>query len=58
MKRDEKLRLLRIAYSRWIHEYPEEDIDHEDCHLAQIQANLGLPQCLTGLKNSSEATDL
>lgn len=57
MKRDEKLRLLRIAYFRWINEFPEEDIDQEDCHLPQIQANLGLPKNITGFEIPSGTTD-
>lgn len=58
MKRDETLRLLRIAYLRWIREYPEEDMDQGDCHLPEIQASLGLPKTITGFEGRSETTDL
>ena len=57
MKRDEKLRLLRVAYLEWIKEYPEEEMDQGDCHLPEIQAKLGLPKSITGFVDVHEWVD-
>ena len=57
MNREEKLHLLQLAYKRWINEYPGETIDQSDCHLPQIQANLGLPSSITGFEGLSGTTD-
>ena len=51
MNREEKLHLLQLAYKRWIIDYPHEEMDQIDCHLQQIQARLGLPSSVTGIKD-------
>ena len=51
MNRKEKLRLLQLAYKRWIDEFPDEAMDQIDCHLPFIQAHLGLPSRVTGLED-------
>jgi hypothetical protein len=50
MNRDEKLNLLQLAYSRWINEYPNEEMDQIDSHLQQIQTDLGLPLNVIGIE--------
>lgn len=57
MNREEKLRLLQLAYRRWIIEYPNEEMDQIDCHLPEIQASLGLPSSITGFEGLPDAAD-
>ena len=57
MNREEKLRLLQLAYRCWIIEYPNEEMDQIDCHLPEIQASLGLPSSITGFEGSPDTSD-
>lgn len=57
MNRDEKLRLLQLAYMIWIKQYPHEDMDHIDCHLPEIQDGLGLPKELTGYDGKAQQNE-